>query len=896
MKKIALRFLAAGALVSPLSVYALGLGDIHLNSALNQTFNADIDLVSATADELSTLQVALASSDTFQRYGLDRPEFLSNFSLRVDNSKAARPVIRVSSSSVINEPFINLLVEINWSGGRLLREYTLLLDPPVLESAPVDSPVIQSPQAGQAANGSTPAVGIVRGSDAVPPAAQSASPPVAESASTVPVRQHPTSYTVKSADSLSKIASGLSHDSQVSLNQTMVALYRANPQAFAGNMNMLRAGSVLRVPPVNEIAAVSDAEALAEITQQHGTWRAGNERVGDQPAAERLRLVPAEQSAAANGQASASQSSSSPEPVNERIKTLESDLAEAKRLLDLKNTELAQMQRQLTPEQSESNAAEHASTSSSAVSSEQSSAAAVVESVPQSVPPAVSHVVQPPASANWLQQLAEHTSWLITAALALIVALLLVLRRRKSVAHQESEGDASAEPNSESYLYERRKQQREVAETEAINQDDTHVHHDATVNIDDPQSASQILSDITISGEDDEHIDQHDAISEADFHLSYGLYDQAAEIIKSAIERQPERHDLKLKLAEIYFVSGNKDAFVVVAQELYATRDLAPVGEWDKVLIMGKQLLPDHPLFAADLVGSSVAERVDVNLEGGEHHVDIELFDAPEGDQSSPLTNHDSSLGSDYAVGDHAEIDFLLDEPNRGVDESPLSSQHAAVFDFLHAPEQGAATVREQLDRELFAADQQSKERTAELALDEIGIDVSGIHAQGAHLDDNQFDESTRVPVVDADQTLADTRNMVTDDRYTLNQDDQAFTATVIPDDTIEDLRHNAGQTGIHSAVGGQTVNLDHLHDLGGFTGINESIQQTSRTEMFDDDFDLDEFEPATMTEVGTKLDLARAYMDMGDPDGARSILKEVLEEGSAGQKLEAERLLSSIG
>ena len=109
----------------PLSVGALGLGEISLKSALNQVLVAEIPVTADSADDLSQLDVRLASAETFQRFGLDRPQFLNTLNFTVDGDR-----IRVTSSLPVSEPFVSLLLEINWPQGRLLREYTMLLDPP----------------------------------------------------------------------------------------------------------------------------------------------------------------------------------------------------------------------------------------------------------------------------------------------------------------------------------------------------------------------------------------------------------------------------------------------------------------------------------------------------------------------------------------------------------------------------------------------------------------------------------------------------------------------------------------------------------------------------------------------------------------------------------------------
>src|SRR5512137_2160828 len=147
MKTAVRRILLMSALMSPGALYALGLGEIHLNSALNQPFDADIELVSATQEDLGALRAALASNDTFVRYGLDRPAYLADFNFRVARGSGGRDILPVTSPRPVTEPFVTLLVEANWPRGRLLREYTVLLDPPVYAPGPAASaPVAAAPR------------------------------------------------------------------------------------------------------------------------------------------------------------------------------------------------------------------------------------------------------------------------------------------------------------------------------------------------------------------------------------------------------------------------------------------------------------------------------------------------------------------------------------------------------------------------------------------------------------------------------------------------------------------------------------------------------------------------------------------------------------------------------
>src|ERR1700716_3369918 len=147
----------------PSSSWALGLGEIHLNSALNEPMRAEIDLIAAAPDELTALRVTLASRDAFTRYGIDRPPFLSTLTFKVGKGKEGRDALLVHSTDAIPEPFVTFLVEVNWARGRLMREYTVLLDPPVYtpgerasSAAPVTAPTVAAAPARRAAPAAPP--------------------------------------------------------------------------------------------------------------------------------------------------------------------------------------------------------------------------------------------------------------------------------------------------------------------------------------------------------------------------------------------------------------------------------------------------------------------------------------------------------------------------------------------------------------------------------------------------------------------------------------------------------------------------------------------------------------------------------------------------------------------
>ncbi|HLF12095.1 MAG TPA: fimbrial protein FimV, partial [Gammaproteobacteria bacterium] len=133
-------------LAAPLGAWALGLGDIELQSALNQPFQAEILLVSATSEEVEGLRIGLATRETFEQRGLDRPDFLSSLEFRVAKDRSGRDVVRITSRAAITEPFVTMLIEAAWSRGRSLKEYTVLLDPPVLLPGPEAPTTVQPAQ------------------------------------------------------------------------------------------------------------------------------------------------------------------------------------------------------------------------------------------------------------------------------------------------------------------------------------------------------------------------------------------------------------------------------------------------------------------------------------------------------------------------------------------------------------------------------------------------------------------------------------------------------------------------------------------------------------------------------------------------------------------------------
>jgi pilus assembly protein FimV len=1027
------------SLLAPCWSWALGLGEIHLNSALNEPLNADIDLIAASPDELTALRATLASREAFTRYGIDRPAFLSSITFKVGKGKDGRDSLLVRSSDSVPEPFVTFLVEVNWARGRLMREYTVLLDPPVYtpgetakSAAPVAAPVTSAPV-----------------TSAPPP--RRAAPPVTapaetSTATTPSLAADSGVIRVGQGDTLTRIARGLQPDAPPAVvDQTMIALYRSNPDAFGGNINILRQGAILRVPNADQIAALNQRAAISEVHRQIEAWRAGE---GAAPGGH-LRLVTPLAGGSATGAGSPATASGTNTAetlaLRQRVKDLEGQLAESKRLIDIRNSELSALQKKLgvaqtspPPAPPPPAAVPPAAKAPPAITSAPPPAAANPVAPPPpvvAVPPATApkKPAPPPVeSGSWTDWLAANW-WVAVAVLVAVLAGLgfAALRRRRQEGDELSgymaATDIADSRDSTSKLGAPRK-------PEAIVVEESGQHAVPDFPADSPRfgDTGELKSpDDTLSSENAVNLDQGDPLAEADFHMAYGLYDQAADLVRIALEREPDRRDLRLKLLEIYFVWGNKDAFLQTAKGLEATRERAPAGEWDKILIMGKQICPEEPMFgAAAGSGRGAGTLVDLNLEGGENRVDIDLFGDPEGERSSldhsfaKDTDHASSARESQGTG----LDFTLDAPERGADDSPTREMpprdeptvESELMEFgdpnfmeaaPDAPTTESPALRANERRDYLTSRLPAKaDQTAEVSIDDLGLDLDSLEQTGAPSVNpgdtptlvSGMDERSRRMLAEADAQARD-RDLTELEReleasfvsdLDASQDDgktailgPESSPTVLMAHDFEarefdqsptsrfksiDVNHAADRekdldstSRLHSVQSADALehSVDHergnglesadslegsgsleradsidldLDRLASALGSGDTVEQpraaedlfsaevfdaTRRTRLVDLDvgealhaseaptnklqaqtnklkpLDLaePELEPVTMSEVGTKLDLARAYMDMGDPEGARSILEEVVLEGSASQKQEASRLIESL-
>jgi pilus assembly protein FimV len=1040
-------------LAAPAGAWALGLGQIELQSALNQPFRAQIEL-SATTEELEGLRVALAAPDMFDRRGLDRPAFLNDLEFRVVTGRDGRSVVQVSSRESIAEPFVTLLVEATWPRGRNVREYTVLLDPPILLPAPAAPPAVAPPET-RAPSSSAPSGQINRPAPQAPapsqPAPSQPAPAVREPAPNVsstapPAPRAPVSAAggvygpVQRAETLWAIADRLRPEG-VTINQMMIAIYQQNPNAFGGNINVLRAGATLQLPESATFNALATTVANAEVQRQTDEWQ-NRAAAGGQ-----LRLLPPSDAPVVRSPAPAEQPAApaprAAEPVAPAVDeaAVAAAAAEERRLLEIRNAELQSLQEAAAAAESQVPPPTEAEVADPGVEleSEQLFAdeepAAEPEPVAETQAPAAAPPVRPVAAEPSL--VSQAVGWLLSPLLwiglgvaALLLTALWFVRRRRQEAEDvtgrwealESEIDDDATRDATERMRRQEPEQTIVVEEQHAErlrpEPEPEPAPARRSGAPRPQKAAVAL-DETLSSQTVINLDQADAVAEADFHIAYGLYDQAAELVQKALEAAPDRRDLKLKLLEVYFMWGNKDAFLKAAQSLRADLEGTDDPDWNKVVIMGKQICPDERLFTEATAGGG---RVDVDLEAGDSPLDL-AFDDASADVAAassgldldleasderpapkaaakPAARRDFSddsldIGARTAAGLEAAL-FTPDDdedeagqttPDLAADslavtqesptieragrsdwatvESPTTQFASADAPTVETPtiESPAAKAAATMAARTVAIPRRTEsptveqpalgaatgDFTAEIDLDDLGLDVKDIEGLPGDLGDlpmaagGETDTREQPALRDDDALLSATG--VTKVLHSAEDDDDAATGTAVLEDQdatmlapgFDDATStltgtevlegrlegdDSGNTSLVKRLRGsgkdESVDLD-LADLTAALHGADTVEQPRASAFSRDVFgggdtplDLDigieasgdddptgteeaALDPQTMTEVGTKLDLARAYIDMGDPEGARSILEEVLDEGDSNQRREAQGLINVL-
>jgi pilus assembly protein FimV len=922
---------------------AAGLGRINVYSALGQPLRAEVE-IAATPEDLETMVAKIATPEAFRRANIEYVGALSGVKMTIEKRAGNNAVVRVTSDRPFSEPFVDMLIELNWAGGRLLREYTFLLDPAdTVGSKPIAS--VAEPAARMIPDGPRE---TVRTPTAFRPVVIPA-PRAADDGS----------YAVRSGDTLNKIATDLK-PVEVTQDQMVAALYRANSSAFiGGNINRLRAGRILRVPGSEDAKQIAPGEArriiirasnfdqyrqnvaAAAATSQAKESTAGQAASGKiapkieepavtaQPNKDRVKVTPTQKTADAGGAEAGSQArvqalqdelasrDKSLKEANSRVADLEKNVQELQKLIELKNQGLADAQKQAaTADAVAKEAKSHADELAKAKASEPvplpvaavsppvpaESVVAPAASVPeqskltpvevsspvaQSTPQPAQSVAAPAPAAEDEGFLGNPLAWLGIALAALGTAYVVIKQRRRSqvVATTQLSEVSTTSPNS--------------------------VFGSAGGQTVDTGGTSLLHTDFSQSGlsaiDADEGVDP---VAEADVYMAYGRDAQAEEILLDALKNDPTRSAIYLKLLEIYAQRRSVKQFENIASDLYA--QTGGEGEdWAKAAALGARIDPENPLYRQS--GSKDAESPK------QEHLGVAAAAAaiapavtaaeslPELPAEAPAvsfgTNNASQMRSTWTVpgeisqfiaGETAEnaqkpietsapesssdglnLDFNLDLELSDNEEQPTEVEQREV---LVPP---SAQTQENTPIEPVVAHAAPIEESIESSLPlefDLGLDDIA-HSPSAPAPSSGVDRAASFGVPEDRDLDLEIEPAASDSLAVVDLEKTNFEGNLL------DFDFELGEEPPKPALDLSDLNLKATS----ITGEPLESPSLEAEEPIQDNIDVDD-------EISTKLELARAYEEMGDMEGARELLEEVIADGSNSQQDAARAILARVG
>lgn len=990
--------------LSPLSANAAGLGKLTVTSALGQPLRAEMELVAVEPGELDSLSARIASADAYRDAKIERAGAILGVRFAVETKKDGSPVLKVTTLQPVNEPFLDMLVELNWAAGRLLREYTVLLDPPGYAAEPQAVQPVVVPTVKSATSAApmeaAPLEPVPAPAARIEPVkpAKAGKKPVARAAEPKPAPAEPApaeaapgeaqpqpagdtkSYgPVKKGDTLMGIASQLKPEG-FSLEQMLVALYQNNKQAFSGNnMNRLKSGQILRVPEEQQLATLGRAEAAHEVRTHTADWNAYRQKLagavaeapvpkeeapkqiakGKITAAVEDKAAPApapskdvlkvtKGEAAASGkelqalqnklqslQEETTAKGKSLKEANERIASLEKSIKDMQQLIELKNKNLAELQKQAAakpepvakpepapaPKPAEAPAKPVEPVAEKpAEPAKPAEAPKPVEEKPAEVAPTPAKpkpvAPPPPPEPSLLDSITGSPLTMAAGAGALALlgggALFAInRRRRKSLSSFEDSiltgGDLKANT----------------------------VFGETAGGVVDTGDTS-FLTDFSQAGLGTIDTNDVDPIAEAEVYMAYGRDAQAEEILKEAMSKDPNRHEVHLKLLEIYAARKNLIAFETLAGELYAATGGKPSPLWDKAAEMGRALDPNNPLYGVTEGGAkSAPETVASAMLAEEPGVDLGM--PTQGLMEADLGTEEVSTDLEFEVGEAPEFEAetLAEEAPAAppVEAAPSEEEVSALeFDFgtiaekpvapapepeatpsfdeasglefdldelMPAPEPAVSEPAPSAESPAFGAPREEPGQELDLDLDALAHPPEVKTATTP-----EFEATAESADLDFSLDFPETAPEL---EIPVAMPEPEISASPVLEAEGESIEISA------APLAEEEAHLDFNFDLGGemapaaaepakepsalpeldLSGISLDLEETTAPQMLAEaPSDAGE---GSSAEVATKLDLARAYVEMGDKDGAREILDEVLKEGNAQQQSDANELLAGL-
>ena len=708
-KRLAVALAALGCLHAG-SVWALGLGELSLKSFLNEPLQAEVGLLDAGTLDEDQIRVRIATADDFDRLGIDRSYFLTGISFEVRVDKNGRGTIILTSEDPVLEPYLDFIIEARRPSGRLLRNYTVLVDPPAFDTqatsvsatvlvAEVEGPSPEDPRAEQAGTTGAGTRVRLRESNLAP----GAMPERNFSADTAQNPAPGARYMIRRDETLWIIAQRARPEG-VSVQQAMLEIQRLNPDAFIdGNINRIKAGYIIYLPDRGDVGETTEAgvaAVLAEVRQQNEDWRAGRAstpssggpalRISEVGAVgEAAPVTDADTTAVANtsvestsfassGDALASLADTAAEQrereaFGQQLTRLTDRLDALERLVEVKDEEIAALQRALVEAQ---------------VAPQDFAESSVA--APEVVPALAAPAVVPAAPVQPVPESAAASTglwpYIVGGGLFTLLAGVLLWRRRQATEVAGETTQLAAAPRQQS------KQEADAfadiqLQDHAMELDDDESTSAASPAVDSSADAASPRAEMPRGGQrgygehkHDEYasdVDAGDALAESDIYIAYGRYTQAMELLRKATRTDPDNSAYRLKLLGLAAETGDHNEADQQMIELQRIGDAVSIARAERLLadasgdfgsLDGRDAkvpsIDEEPDFLGLEIEDGVAEELDLSADfeksraGGDSSEDDFVF----ADDGDPMSTKLDLARAYIDMGDDDGARQILDE------------------------------------------------------------------------------------------------------------------------------------------------------------------------------------------------------------------------------------------
>lgn len=833
---------------------ALSLGRITVQSALGEPLRAEIDVPDISADEANSLKAAVAPPEAFTAAGLEYHPEMGSLQLSLQRRADGRSYLRINSIRPINEPFVDMILVATWSAGRIVRDYTMLLDPPSLKQAAPAALPQTSAAAAVPFRPATPAPAV-----SAPVAAPRTSEPATAKAPAAPkAAATGEKVTVKAGDTASKIANRIK-PADVSLDQMLVALIRSNPDAFmAGNLNRLRAGAVLEVPDAQAAKSVSPTDAAQQVIAQSKDFNEYRRSLAT--AAPKVAVEGADRKASGKVEAKVDDkkpAGAAPDKLTLSKGAVQPKVDEAKIAKERADKDAAARAAELAKniaDLSKVGAAAQKTVPAGSPASSATAAAKPATPAPAAAPAAPAPAAKEPAKAPAATTAPAVTAPAVTAPAAPPVPAVAPAKPATPAPAPAVEtpgllDDLLADPLVPAaagglvallagfgfYRSRKRKAQASHMDSSFLEsrlQPDSFFgasggQHVETGN--EPNTGSGTsTSSVAFGGSMLDAADDVDPVAEADVYLAYGRDAQAEEILKEALRHHPERLSIHVKLLSIYAKRRDAAAFQAGATQAFKlTEEGSP--EWTQICDMGNSIDPENRLYQP---GGATPSAL-ASLEPAEGPA-LERTQAMQAAPEAPIAagNVDLDLDLDFSANDAP-----ADEP------APSPSLDLPAIPEATAQPASAALAEPSLDFDISAPAELTAPTAEPAATTPVSMD-------GLDLD---LPEPPQVPSNDIEFDLPDpVASAAPEPAPTAKSDDGL-------------LNFDLG-----------SLSLD-LETPAAAPAAEPAIQSDGEDPL------------------ETKLALAEEFVSIGDTDGARALIEEVIAEASGDLRTKAERALANL-